>query len=228
MAQVDSSVGGKVAINTAFGKNLIGAFYQPKVVLADTSVLQTLDERQFKTGLAEVIKYAFIEKTAGCNYNFYKFLYKNTEKIQNKETEALQKLIKICCEIKAHVVNKDEKETGLRAILNFGHTYAHAIEKVTNFTQFTHGEAVAIGMKMAFELAIREELIDAQYYNMALTLIEKFGLTYRLPEQVTKEALSTAMAFDKKVLNKKVRFILPVKPGRVKILDDIEPQKAIY
>lgn len=225
LAQVDSSVGGKVAINTEFGKNLIGAFYQPKFVLADTSVLKTLDNRQFKTGLSEVIKYAFIEKTAKCDYGFLEFLTKNVESIKQRDNKTLKELIKICCEIKAKVVNEDEKEAGLRAILNFGHTYAHAIEKVTNYTHFTHGEAVAIGMRFAFDLAKKLNTISADYYNEAISLLAKYALTYVLPSGIKKEDLIEAMSFDKKVLDNKVRFILPIGRATVKITSGTRPEE---
>lgn len=209
LAQVDSSVGGKVAINTDFGKNLVGAFYQPKLVLADTTTLKTLDNRQFKTGLAEVVKYAFIEKTAKCNYNFLKFLSENADKIKTHDSETLKQMIKICCEIKAKVVNEDERESGLRAILNLGHTYGHAIEKVTNYSHFTHGEAVAIGLRFAFDLAKARGTITNEYYNEAIVLLAKYALTYVLPQNTKKEDLIAAMAFDKKVLDNKIRFVLP-------------------
>ena len=221
LSQVDSSVGGKVAINTEFGKNLVGAFYQPKLVLADTAVLKTLDKRQFKTGLAEVIKYAFIEKTAMCNFNFLNFLMDNVELIKAQNSTILREMIKICCEIKARVVNEDEQERGLRAILNFGHTYAHAIEKVTNYTHFTHGEAVAIGMRLIFDLAKMKNMISDDYYNMAIRLLSKYALTYVLPSLATHDALLEAMSFDKKVQNNKVRFVLPVDVGKVVITSEI-------
>lgn len=222
LAQVDSSVGGKVAINTEYGKNLVGAFYQPKLVLADIAVLKTLDKRQFKTGLAEIVKYAFIEKTAGCDYKFFEFLYKNAAEIRSFDVNVMREMICICCEIKAMVVSKDEKELGLRAILNFGHTYAHAIEKVTNYQHFTHGEAVAMGIKFAFDLAKHKKMVNDDYYNSAISLLAKYGLTYVLPSVATKESLVEAMTFDKKVLENKLRFILPVEMGKVIISSDVE------
>ncbi len=222
LAQVDSSVGGKVAINTDFGKNLVGAFYQPKLVLADTSTLKTLDNRQFKTGLAEVLKYAFIEKTAMCNFNFFEFLTSNVNLIKERNSNALKEMIKICCEIKAQVVKVDEQEKGLRAILNFGHTYAHAIEKVTNYTHYTHGEAVAIGMRFALDLAKLKNLITNDYYNASISLLSKYALTYLLSASIKKEELIEAMAFDKKVVDNKIRFVLPVEKGKVIITSDIK------
>ena len=225
LAQVDSSVGGKVAINTEYGKNLVGAFYQPKLVLADISTLKTLDNRQFKTGLAEVIKYAFIEKTATCNFNFFEFLNSNVNEIKNKNMNILKEMIKICCEIKAKVVNIDEQEQGLRAILNFGHTYAHAIEKTTNYTYFTHGEAVAIGMRFAFDLAKSQNNISNEYYNAAITLLSRYALTYILPATITQDELMNAMLFDKKVIDNKIRFVLPVDKGKVIITSEVPPRR---
>ena len=134
----------------------------------------------------------------------------------------LKEMIKICCEIKAKVVNIDEKEQGLRAILNFGHTYAHAIEKVTNYTQFTHGEAVAIGMRFVFDLAKLRNLISNDYYNASISLLAKYALTYMLPASIKKEELIEAMTFDKKVIDNKVRFILPVEKGKVIITSDVK------
>ena len=222
LAQVDSSVGGKVAINTDYGKNLVGAFYQPKLVLADTSLLKTLDNRQFKTGLAEVVKYAFIEKTASCNFNFFDFLNSNATQIKEKTLPTLKEMIKICCEIKAKVVNQDEQEKGLRAILNFGHTYAHAIEKITNYTHFTHGEAVAIGMRFVLDLAKLKNLISNDYYNASISLLTKYALTYMLPASIKKEELIAAMTFDKKVVDNKIRFVLPTEKGKVIITSDVK------
>ena len=222
LSQVDSSVGGKVAINTDYGKNLVGTFYQPKLVLADISTLKTLDNRQFKTGLAEVVKYAFIEKTAMCNFNFFEFMNSNVNAIKNRELDVLKDMIKICCEIKAKVVNIDEQEKGLRAILNFGHTYAHAIEKVTNYTQFTHGEAVAIGMRFALDLAKLRKKITDEYYNASISLLSKYALTYLLPASISQDELMQAMMFDKKVIDNKIRFVLPTEKGKVIITSDIE------
>ncbi len=211
LAQVDSSVGGKVAVNHVFGKNMIGAFYQPKLVLSDTLTLDTLDERQFKTGLSEVIKYAFIEKTCNAdkNYDFLEFLELNKDKILAKDKNILKQLIKICCELKSAVVNQDEKEKGLRAILNFGHTYAHAIEKITAYEKYTHGEAVSIGMRMVFDLSLKLGKISQEYYNRAISLIKNYGLISELDFKPDEQVFYQAMTSDKKVYNSSVRFILP-------------------
>ena len=224
LAQVDSSVGGKVAVNHKLGKNMIGAFYQPKLVLADTNTLNTLDERQFKTGLSEILKYAFIEKT--CNskedYCLYEFLKENRESIYNKDHTTLKELIKICCSLKSAVVNQDEKEKGLRAILNFGHTYAHAIENITHYEKYTHGEAVSIGMKLIFDLALKLNRITNEYYDKATSLLYEYGLITKLDFEPNKEAFYEAMKSDKKVANQEITFVLPTKEKEVEITHNID------
>ena len=224
LAQVDSSVGGKVAVNHPLGKNMIGAFYQPKLVLADTNTLNTLDERQFKTGLSEVLKYSFIEKTCNANeeFNFYNFLEKNKTEIYNKNAEILKKLIEICCKLKSAVVNQDEKEKGLRAILNFGHTYAHAIENITHYEKYTHGEAVSIGMKSIFDLALTTNKIQKEYYNKAIKLISEYNLITELDFTPNKEEFYTSMQSDKKVANQSINFVIPTEEYEVEIINGID------
>lgn len=228
LAQVDSSVGGKVAINHEHGKNLIGAFYQPKLVLADTSVLKTLDLRQLKTGLAEVLKYAFIERSCGAplNYRLFDFLKRNKNEILKLNSEIMSSLINICCNLKASVVNKDETEKGLRAILNLGHTYAHAIENLTNYTVYTHGEAVAMGIKMAFKLALVERLVDKDYYEDAIGLIEDFEIAPK-NSGFDKEKFYDEMFLDKKAQDGKVRFVLPNGLFKVDIFSDISKKHVL-
>ena len=223
LAQVDSSVGGKVAINHQNGKNLMGAFYQPKLVIADIDTLNTLPNREIKTGLAEIIKYAFIETTCNhqTNFDLLNFLQKNSLQIKQLSPTTIQNIISICCELKACVVNQDETEKGLRSILNFGHTIAHSIEKCTNYTLFTHGEAVAIGLRGAFEISLKKHLISKDYFEQALNLINEYNLFYRIPDNISTESLYNAMFSDKKVENKKVRFILATAKAKVKIFDDI-------
>ena len=219
LAQVDSSVGGKVAVNNQFGKNLVGAFYQAKLVIADISTLLTLDERQFKTGLSEVVKYGFIEKNCSYeeNFDFLTFLKANREKILNKDIETLKKIVEICCKLKASVIFQDEKECGLRRILNFGHTYAHAVEKLTEYKTFTHGEAVALGMEYIFNKAINENLITTEYYNFAINLINDFEILPKNNLNFSQEEIENAMNFDKKVENGAVKFVLPINFTEVKI-----------
>ena len=225
LAQVDSSVGGKVAVNTPYGKNLVGAFYQPKVVISDLNFLKTLPKREVLTGLSEVVKYSFIEKNSGVEFSdFGKFLYENVSSILKLDVETLEKVISKCCELKAAVVNQDEKEKGLRAILNFGHTIAHAIEKVTQYSIFTHGEAVAIGMRAIFKISLKLGKISSEYYDFANNLLDVYGFDYKVPNVVSPQSLLEALSYDKKVQNGKVRFVLPVEYGKVEVLDDISSE----
>lgn len=222
LAQVDSSVGGKTAVNNEFGKNLIGTFYQPKLVIADTKTLTTLDERQLKTGLAEVVKYAFIEKSCGEDFNFFEFLEKNVEEIKKLNLQFVDEMVEICCKLKASVVHKDEKENGLRAILNLGHTYGHALEKCSNYSVFTHGEAVAVGLQVCFDLSFAMNLIDDEYYDRATHLINNFDFSLPEHEYFEPQKLIDAMKFDKKVEAGKVRFVLPTGIGEVQIFDNVD------
>jgi len=226
LACVDSSVGGKVAINTDFGKNLVGAFYQPKAVFCNLNFLKTLDDRQFKTGLAEVIKYGFISADCINDYNFFDFLKVNSDKIIARDEETLSEIIEISLKLKASVVSKDEKEQGLRKILNFGHTYGHAIEKITNYKKFTHGEAVAIGMIFAINLAFKKSLISEEYKNEGLELINMYNLIQKTPK-FSQKKLIKLMKADKKVEHGKINFVLPSKKSKVEI-HSIDPEELKF
>lgn len=215
LACVDSSVGGKTAIDTSFGKNLIGTFYQPKAVYINPRFLKTLDERQFKTGLGEVIKYSFIEKSCMCDEELNLTNFLSTEDIHDEKN--LAKLIEICIKLKKSVVEKDEKESGLRKILNFGHTYGHAIEKITNYKKYTHGEAVVEGMRFAFELALKKNLIDKNYKFLADDVIKKFNFP-KIP-QYKREKMIELMLMDKKSDGKTITFILPTDYSTVEAFD---------
>ncbi|OGI04255.1 MAG: 3-dehydroquinate synthase [Candidatus Melainabacteria bacterium GWF2_37_15] len=223
LAQVDSSIGGKVAINHALGKNLIGNFYQPKAVITDISTLNTLSETELKVGLAEVLKYGFIEKTCGLSENlgvpFIDYLDKNRS--------VSPELIKYCCELKAAVVNKDEKEAGLRAILNFGHTIGHAIEKSYCYSGINHGQAVAIGMRGAFIIAKNKELIKEDYYQKCMNLLDSYKMDYKISIFIPQDYLCDAMQVDKKVVSGKLRFVLPIGEAKVGIFDDITKEELI-
>lgn len=210
LACTDSSVGGKVAIDTDFGKNLVGSFYQPKVVFINTNFLKTLDERQYKSGLGEVVKYIFIEKSCKCNedLNLTNFITENTDKILSKDIKTLNKLIEICIKLKTSVVEKDEQEAGLRKVLNFGHTYGHAVEKVTKYKKYTHGEAVVKGIIFAFNLAEKRGLIDKNYKFFAEDILRKFDFK-KIPD-LKEEKLLKAMQADKKATSDKIVFILPI------------------
>ena len=210
LACVDSSVGGKTAIDTDYGKNLVGAFYQPKIVLINPVFLKTLDDRQFKTGMGEVIKYSFIEKSCKCeeDLNLTNFLSEKYQQILNRDAKTLSKLIEICVKLKISVVEKDEKENGLRRILNFGHTYGHAVEKITNYKKYTHGEAVVEGIKFAFNLAVKRNLIDKNYAFLAEDVIKKYNFSPLL--KFKPEKMVELMRLDKKAISEKIIFILPV------------------
>ncbi|MBM7555211.1 3-dehydroquinate synthase [Halanaerobacter jeridensis] len=215
LAQVDSSVGGKVAVNHPQGKNLIGDFYQPQLVVADKKVLHTLEERELKAGLAEVIKYGFI-----WDEEFFSFLKDKREEVMNLDTQAVIKAIKTSCAIKAEVVEEDETEQGLRAILNYGHTIGHALEAVTNYDCYRHGEAVAIGMVAAARIAHKLDMLTVKEVKEHEELISDFGLPIRF-EGVDHDQIINALTKDKKVEDGVIRFILAEKIGKVKILSDI-------
>ncbi|WP_408954665.1 3-dehydroquinate synthase [Natroniella sp. ANB-PHB2] len=216
LAQVDSSVGGKVAVNHSAGKNLIGAFYQPKLVVADINVLSTLEERELKAGLAEVIKYGVI-----WDEEFFTFLERNYREVLALKAQPLQHLIKLSCQIKSAIVAQDETERGLRAILNYGHTIGHALEAVTNYKIYRHGEGVAIGMVGAAKLANRIGWIDESDVIRQQRLIKNFGLpTYF--DQWSADEIYQALTKDKKVQDGVIRFILAKEVGEVEIIANLE------
>ncbi|ADG82589.1 3-dehydroquinate synthase [Thermincola potens] len=221
LAQVDSSVGGKVAVNHPKGKNIIGSFYQPKLVYADINTLRTLDERQFRAGMAEVIKYGVI-----WDAGFFSYLEENLHKIKGMQNETLVKIVRRSCEIKAHVVEQDEKESGIRAILNYGHTFGHAIEALTNYSVFVHGEAVAIGMVTANRLAQRLGLLSQADLDRIGLLIAKTGLPVDCGN-INKQAMLRKMYFDKKVQSGRIKYILPEKIGRVRITDAVDESDVL-
>ena len=209
LACVDSSVGGKTAINTKFGKNLVGTFYQPKAVFINPKILKTLDDRQFKTGMGEVVKYAFIEKSCLCDeiFNLTNFLNEKHKEILERQEKVLAQLIEMCVKLKKSVVEKDEKESSLRKILNFGHTYGHAIEKYTNYKKYTHGEAIVEGMKFAFDMALKRNLIDKNYKFFAEDIIKNFDFV-SIPKFKLEKMLQI-MQLDKKADGKTITMILP-------------------
>lgn len=211
LAQVDSSVGGKTAVNHPEGKNLIGAFYQPKMVLIDVDVLKTLEHRDIKAGLAEVIKYGVIRDN-----NFFTFLEQNHGDCLNLGSSMLH-AIKRSCEIKASVVEEDETETGVRAILNFGHTFGHAIETATNYKELRHGEAVAIGMAAAARLSFRLGICSKNVMERVEGLISNVGLPVKIgaiSKRPQDNALLKAMEIDKKVSGGRIKFVAVEDIGR--------------
>jgi 3-dehydroquinate synthase len=213
LAQVDSSVGGRTGVNHTGGKNLIGAFYQPRAVIADTDVLATLPDRELKSGLAEVIKY-------GCVWDplLFDWLDRNIVKLLARDAEALKYAIGRSCEIKAIVVARDERERDLRAILNFGHTFGHAIEAATAYEKYLHGEAVGLGMLIAADLSLRLGLIDAPLKERVRDILARTGLPTQAPRIGAAKALEL-MQMDKKVLAGALRVVLLEKLGRAIITD---------
>lgn len=221
LAQVDSSIGGKTGINLGNSKNIIGAFHQPKITYMNVEALKTLPEEEYISGIGEVIKYTFIEENA-CEekVNFLEFLMDNYEDILDRKTTVLLKMVKICAKIKADVVDKDEKEGGLRKILNLGHTFAHGIEKLCHIS---HGKAVVIGMNMAFKLSLENNLIEEEYYKQFLSLCEKFNLPITFEYENVSEIFNI-MKNDKKNSFLKINLVLPVDNGRVKVFDNIKEE----
>jgi 3-dehydroquinate synthase len=220
LAQVDSSVGGKTGVNHSGGKNLIGAFHQPLAVVADTDTLSTLPDRELSAGLAEVIKYGCI-----ADPQFLDWLDSNLEKLLERDVEALTYAISRSCEIKASIVGEDEREQGRRAILNFGHTFGHAIEAATDYERYLHGEAVALGMLMAADLSRELGLIDAAAQERVDRLVRRAGLPTEAPKVGAGRALEL-MQMDKKVLSGKVRLVLLERLGHAVLVSEY-PQRAL-
>lgn len=203
LAQVDSSVGGKTAVNHDSGKNLIGAFYQPRLVLIDIAVLRTLPRRELVAGLAEVIKYGIIEDPI-----LFRLLEDKIERMIGLDQELLIQVIATCCAIKARVVEQDEREEDYRAVLNFGHTVGHALEAATNYQQFLHGEAVGIGMAKATALSLQQGFCDRKSFERVIHLIKTAGLPIDLPSSVSLSHLIQGMEVDKKAAAGKIKFVM--------------------
>lgn len=218
LADVDSSVGGKTGVNIPAGKNLVGSFHQPLGVFIDTATLDTLPEREFAAGMAEVIKYGVI-----LDAEFFEYLEKNVAAIKAREQSAMQHIIARSCRLKADVVEQDEEErTGLRAVLNYGHTFGHAYEALLGYGTLLHGEAIAVGMIHAGQLAEQLGLIDAAFNERQLKLIEEFDLPTKLPQTLNVDDVVARMRVDKKSLDGQMRFILPERLGFVRLFDDVD------
>ncbi len=216
LAMVDSSVGGKVAVNHPRAKNMIGSFHQPRGVWIDTAVLATLPEREFRSGLSEVLKYGVILDAA-----FFDEIERNADAILLRQPHVIERIVEHSCRLKAHVVERDEREeTGLRAVLNYGHTFAHAFETAAGYGSWLHGEAVAAGMVCASLLAERRGLVDAEFTRRQVRLLEKFGLPTR-PEAWNVDKMIATMRSDKKAVAGELRFILPRRMGEVALFDDV-------
>ena len=214
----DSSVGGKTAINSKYGKNLIGTFYQPHAVFINVNFLKTLSEEQYKSGLGEVLKYAFIEKSCRCDeeLNLVNFLSENLEKVKARDVLILRELIEKCLKLKISVVAKDEKESGLRRILNYGHTYAHALENITNYRKYTHGECVAYGILYALNIAYKSGKIDKEYKFLCQDLLNKYGFD-KIPK-FDNNKIVKIMRNDKKATNEFINYVLPDNYASVSVI----------
>ncbi|MBD2451519.1 3-dehydroquinate synthase [Nostoc sp. FACHB-152] len=218
LAMVDSAIGGKTGVNHPNGKNLIGAFHQPRLVLIDPEVLKSLPVREFRAGMAEVIKYGVIwdaELFAQLEAS------KNLNQLRYIKPELLNEILTRSCQAKADVVGKDEKEGGLRAILNYGHTIGHAIESLTGYRLVNHGEAVAIGMVAAGQIAVNLGMWQQEETDRQNAIIQKAGLPTQIPAGVDIEAIIDALQLDKKVKAGKVRFVLPTQIGVVTVTDQV-------
>ena len=214
LSQVDASVGGKTGVNNSYGKNLIGAFYQPEAVYIDTEFLKTLPEREFSAGIAEIIKMAVM-----FDKDYFEFL----SQADFSQKEELERAIQRSVELKAEVVNLDEKESGIRAVLNYGHTFGHVVENETNYTTYLHGEAVAIGMMMANALAVELNLMQQKEMDLVTTLLTKYALptTYEIKNV---DAFYDKFFLDKKAANNTLKFILPQGLGGHTICSDIKEE----
>lgn len=217
LAQVDSSVGGKVGVNLAAGKNMVGAFWQPAGVLVDTAVLDTLPEREYRAGLAEVVKYGVI-----LDADFFGYLEDHAATLATRDAGVLEHVIARCCRLKAGVVAADERElTGRRAVLNYGHTFCHALETITEYGHYLHGEAVAIGMVCASRLAERLGRVDRTFTERQRKLLASLKLPVDFPT-VDEDELLRVMAHDKKVEHGRLRFVLPTQMGHVELVSGVD------
>lgn len=219
LSQVDSSVGGKTAVNHALGKNMIGAFYQPKAVIIDAKTLHTLPKREFAAGMAEVIKYGIIYDA-----EFFSWLEDNVDDIKALKTDAIEHVIYRCCQIKAEVVAQDEQEKGIRALLNLGHTFGHAIEAEMGYGKWLHGEAVAAGMVIASQVAQQRDWMSASEVRRVIDLIEAFELPVDGPDTMTHQDYLAHMQHDKKVQAGSIRFVMPKGIGEAFVTSDISTE----
>ncbi len=217
LAMVDSSVGGKTGVNHRLGKNMIGAFHQPVCVLADTSCLQSLPGRELSAGLAEVVKYGLISDA-----EFFVWLEDNMDRLMSRDKEAFAYAIERSCRNKADTVARDEREGGIRAILNLGHTFGHAIETAQGYGNWLHGEAVAAGMVMAADLSCRRGAINGNELDRIISLLQRAKLPVKPPADMTPEQFLSLMGVDKKVIDGRLRLVLLARIGEALITDQVE------
>lgn len=216
LAQVDSSVGGKTGVDIPEGKNLVGAFYQPKAVYIDTRVLDTLPRDEFIGGMAEVIKYGVIRDA-----EFFQYLRDNRDGAIDCDKDILEKIIRTCCQIKAEVVAEDEQEADLRRILNFGHTIGHAVEAVSKFS-IIHGKAVAIGMVAASRIAVCKQLLTQDDCDRIYQILCDYDLPTEIPKDFDRNLIKKYLSTDKKIVAGKISYVLPKKIGEVVITSDVD------
>jgi len=217
LAQVDSSVGGKTGVNHELGKNMIGAFHQPRGVITDVAVLDTLPAREFSAGLAEVIKYGLIR-----DRDFFAWLEEDMDRIMAREADALETVIERSCINKAEVVAADEREGGLRAILNLGHTFGHAVETALHYHSWLHGEAVGVGMLMAADLSVRQGWLQREDAKRIKQLVQRAGLKTALPDRLHGVNLREIMAVDKKSRGGRLKLVLLKDIGRAEVAEDFD------
>jgi len=222
LAQVDSSVGGKTGINLPEAKNMVGAFWQPRGVLIDVDSLATLPDREFRAGLAEVVKYGVI-----LDAEFFTYLEQHADQLNARDADVLTHVVARCCRLKADVVQADERETsGLRAVLNYGHTFAHALEAVAGYGELLHGEAVSIGMECAARLAHALGRVDDEFVGRQHKLLSALGLPTVTPD-LPRDKLMQAMQSDKKAKHGRIRFVLPTRLGHVELVENTPPEQAV-
>ncbi len=215
LAQVDSAVGGKTGVNLPEGKNLVGAFHQPAAVIVDPSFLQTLSSREYRAGLFEVVKYAM-----ACSRDLYDRLERDLDAIERRQAPALVPAIEACCRIKAAIVTSDEREHGQRRLLNFGHTAGHALEAVTGYARFRHGEAIAWGMRVVVEVSGRRRRLAAGVRDNFVRLMSRFGSLPAI-EDLRVADIVTAIGRDKKMVEGRLHFVLPVDIGQAEVVTDV-------
>lgn len=218
LSQVDSSVGGKTGVNHPLGKNMIGAFYQPQCVIADTGTLTTLPVRELSAGLAEVIKYGLIYEGG-----FFEWIEQHAQALMKSDKALLAEAIHTSCRIKAEIVAKDERESGIRAILNLGHTFGHAIETKMGYGNWLHGEAVATGMVMATDLSLRQGWINTEIKNRTIALLESCSLPVKAPQNMSIDDYMNIMAIDKKAVNGTIKFVLLKALGEAIVTSEYDP-----
>lgn len=220
LAQIDSAIGGKTGLNHHMGKNLIGAFYQPLAVITDITTLNTLGEKEFNSGLAELIKYGL-----ALDKDFFVWLEENIDKLVERDPETLQMAIKRACKIKASIINEDELEKGQRIVLNFGHTVAHALESLLDYKHILHGEAVAIGMVVAVQLSLQQGTINKDVLERLISLLKKAHLPVQLDASVPLVEILTKMKHDKKHAHQRLRWVLLKTLGEPRICEEVTEQQ---